>query len=204
MEKIKNLRGLYLFAISLFISGLVYSQDENNVWVVGIGINAVDYYPTNAPGTGNDDGFLNEVFNVADHWNISGPQIITTRHLVKNLSVDGLLSFNSIKKYGDVAVEKTSYLGIDVNFRYSFMDTSKAFTVFALAGGGYTFVFYSGATINGGFGLNYWISDKIGIHTQALYKYNSSEYKLEPHLYYSLSLVFKLNSSSNFSWRDGK
>jgi len=215
MEKIKNLRVLYLFTISLFISGLVYGQDENNVWVVGIGINAVDFYPTNAPGNGNHGGFLNEFFNAEDHWNISAPQIMVTRHLVKNLSVDGLISFNSIKKYGDVAIEKTSYIGMDVNFRYSFMDTSKAFTIFALAGGGYTsfnpetlwiegeeIKFGSGLTLNVGGGINYWFNDTMGLNLEGLYKQNWS--KVRPHLFYSLSLVFKLNSSSNFTWRDGK
>jgi hypothetical protein len=204
MEKIKNLRILCLFIISLFISEFVYSQDVNNVWIVGIGINAVDYFPTNSLGNGNDDGFLNEIFNIEDHWNISGPQIMATRYLINNLSVDGLLAFNNIKKYGDTSVEKTNYIGFDINFRYSFMDTSKAFTIFALVGGGYTFAFYSGGTVNGGGGMNYWISDTIGLHTQAIYKYNSSNFKLNPHFYYSLSLVFKLQAASNFTWRDGK
>jgi len=193
-----------------------YSQDENNKWILGIGVNAIDFFPTNAEGTGNDGGFFNQISNSRDHWNISGPQIMATRHMVKNLSVDGLLSFNNIEKYGDVSIEGGNYIGIDINFRYSFMDTPKDFTIFVLAGGGYTsfnpgsvsiggefFDLGSGGTLNGGLGLNYWISNALGLHTQALYKHGSSGFKLSPHFYYSLSLVFNFNFYSNFTWRDG-
>lgn len=201
---IKHLKKTLIVCLlfNVFFIQLNYAQDENNKWIVGIGLNAVDYYPSHAPNTGNDEGFLSQLFNSKDHWNISGPQIMATRHLIKNLSVDGLLSFNQITKYGDVPVDKTTYIGMDINFRYSLIDTSKDFTIFALAGGGYTFAFYSGGTFNAGAGANYWFNDKLGLNFEALYKYNSSDFKLAPHFYYGLSLVYKLNSGKNTTWRN--
>jgi hypothetical protein len=196
-------KSLFFYLLfSLFLIQMNYAQDENNKWIVGIGANAIDYFPSHAPNTGNDDGFLNQLFNSRDHWNISGPQIMATRHLVENLSVDGLLAFNHITKYGDVPVDGTTYIGIDINFRYSLLDTSKDFTIFLLAGGGYTFAFYSGGTVNTGIGVNYWFNNKIGLNFESMYKYNSSDFKLAPHFYYGLSLVYKPSLGKNNSWRN--
>lgn len=193
----------------LFIIHVNYAQDEDRKWVVGIGMNAIDYFPSHAINTGNDEGFLNELFNSKDHWNISGPQLMITRYLVQNLSVDGLVSFNQITKYGDVAVDNSTYFGVDLNFRYSFIDTSKDFTIFMLAGGGYTSAMsdggattVGGGTVNFGAGTNYWFNDKMGLNFEALYKYNSSDFTLAPHFYYALSLVYKLNTGKKSSWRN--
>lgn len=202
MKKILRKTPILLLLFSLLCIQLNYSQNENNLWIVGVGANAIDYFPSHAPNTGNDDGFLNELFNVRDHWNIGGPQIMATRYLVKNLSVDGLLSFNQITKYGDVPVDKTTYFGVDINLRYSFIDTAKDFTVFVLAGGGYTTAFYSGGTLNAGGGVNYWFTETVGVNFEALYKYNSSDFKLAPHFYYGLNLVFKLNTGNSSGWRN--
>ena len=58
---------LLLFFINIVFVNTSYSQDQYNKWVVGIGINAIDYFPvlnpTHFPGldpsTGNQDGFFN-------------------------------------------------------------------------------------------------------------------------------------------------
>jgi len=112
------------------------------------------------------------------------------------------LAFNQITKYGDVTVDKTTYIGMDINVRYSFIDTSKDFTVFALAGGGYTFALSSGGTLNAGIGANYWFTNTLGLNFETFYKYNSSNFKLPPHFYYGLSLVFRVNSADPEDWRN--
>jgi len=201
--------------LSLFFIQPSYSQSETNPWVLGIGLNAIDYYPSQAPNTGNDDGFLNELFNIEDHWNVGGPQILITRYLVKNLSVDGLLAFNKISKYGDVKVEKSTYIVMDINARYSFIDTNKDFTIFVLAGlgynsfnpetvwvGGVPIKFGSGGTFNIGGGANYWFSDTFGLNFESLYKFSLAD-KLPSHFYYGLSLVFRVKSENSFNWRNG-
>ena len=71
--KYQELHNIFLVGIALFINGLTYGQSETNLWVFGIGVNAIDYYPSNAPNTGNDGGFLNQLFNTKNHWNIGSP-----------------------------------------------------------------------------------------------------------------------------------
>jgi len=201
MINIRKYKTTFLVGISLFINVLIYCQNKDNLWVIGVGVNAVDYFPSQAVNTGNNGGFLDQLFNANEHWNISAPYISVTRHLKGKLSIDGSVAFNKIKKYGIFKVESTTYIGLDVNLRYGFLDPYKNFNIFALVGGGYTFVFNSGGTLNGGFGLNYWFNDTLGLQTQFFYKYNSTKFNLAPHFFYSLSLVFNLNSSKNFNWR---
>lgn len=201
-------KNVFLFIVlNLFIIQQGYAQDENNLWVIGIGVNAIDFYPSQKVVTDNDDGKSN--------INFGGPQILATRYLVNHLSVDGLLTFNQITKYGVYElIEKYTYVAMDINFRYSFIDTTKDFTLFALAGVGYTsfnpetiwiggtpIKFGSGGTLNIGGGANYWFSDTLGLNFEALYKSSVSE-KLSSHFYAGLSLVFRLKSKGNDRWRD--
>jgi len=209
MINIRNYKTLFLVGITLFINVLIYSQSENNKWIFGIGVNAIDYFPANAPNTGNEGGFLNQISNAKDHWNVGGPQFLATIYLAKNLSIEGLLAFNQITKYGDVELEKSTYIGMDINARYSFIDTTKDFTIFVLAGLGYNsfnptvpndYPMGSAATLNLGGGVNYWFSDTLGLNFEALYKHGSNN--LPSHFYYGLSLVFRLNSGKSSDWRN--
>ncbi|WP_457611599.1 hypothetical protein [Lutibacter sp.] len=197
---------LLISTILFLINQTLYSQNEDDRWIFGIGFNAVDYFPTNVYGNGNPDGFFNEITNAEDHWNIGGPKISATRYLWKRLSAEGSVSFNSITKFGETIVPKVTYIGIDVNLQYNFMNPFNDFSIFALAGGGYTFAFYSGGTVNFGAGSKYWFGDKFGVSAQGMYKYNSEDYRLSPHFYYSFSLIYRLNGngrSKKFLWRDG-
>ncbi|MDC9722994.1 MAG: hypothetical protein PSN34_09525, partial [Urechidicola sp.] len=60
----------------ILISINIYSQKQND-WVLGIGINYIDFFPTNEPSelTGNEVGLFNEIANSRDHWNIYVPMI---------------------------------------------------------------------------------------------------------------------------------
>ena len=89
---------LMLLLFILFINVALFGQDINNKWVVGVGFNAVDYYPTNEPGMG---GLFNEISNPNDHWNIYGPKLSATRFLNGKFSVDASFSLNKITKMGD-------------------------------------------------------------------------------------------------------
>lgn len=214
MKRKTNIFFCIIFLLNLLLVHKSFAQDKINSWSFGVGANAIDFFPGRAPGTGNTVGFLNELFNMRDHWNVSGPQFIVNRYLVQNLSIDGLISFNSITKYGDVKIDRTSYISFDLNLRYSFIDTKKDFTVFVLAGMGYTSFnpetlhlngtvvkFGSGESLNFGWGVNYWFSDTVGINLEGFYKHSWS--KLQPHFYYQASLVFRFKRGKDYIWRDG-
>ncbi len=199
-----------LLISNIFLAQFVHSQDNSNLWTFGIGVNVVKFHPKDLPIT-DDENFITE-----SNSNFGGPQILISRHLVKNLSIEGLLSFNQISNYGDIKIEKSTYTGFDFNLKYSVMDPSQDFTIFALAGAGYTsfnpetvwvegtpIKFGSGGSFNLGGGLNYWISDTIGLNYEALYKISISD-KLSSNFYNGLSLVFRLKQGKSFNWRDGK
>jgi len=214
----KNL--LLLLIINVFFVSTSYSQDQFNKWIVGIGINAVDYFPTlNTthhpdldPSTGNQDGFFNEITNAQDHWNVYAPRINVTRYWKNRISLDVSFSVNKITKYGDIEIDAIPYYALDGNLQYCLVNPENYFTPFIYAGGGYTFAERSGGTINAGLGTNYWFNESLGINAQAGYKYNSPDFQLIPHVFYSFSVVMKLNgqrrfmwnSRKKFNWRNGK
>ncbi|UMB52981.1 transporter [Lutibacter sp. A64] len=189
-----------------------YSQDQFNKWVIGIGINAVDYFPvlnpTHFPGldpsTGNQDGFFNEIWNAEDHWNVFAPRINVTRYWKNRISLDVSFSVNEITRYGDIEIDAISYYAIDGNLQYSLVNPENYFTPFIYAGGGYTFADRSGGTVNAGIGANYWFSDSFGLNAQGGYKYNSPDYQLKPHMFYSFSVVMKLNAQRRYKWNSRK
>lgn len=211
-----------VFLILGLMVQFVFAQSEDNKWVVGIGINAVDYFPIDnlkhGVDTGNPDGFFNEITNAEDHWNVGAPKITIARHLVNRLSLELGVSVNKISKFGEIVVDDVNYVGVDGNIHFSILDPEGVFVPFLLAGGGYTFAERSGGTVNGGIGANLWLSPRTGLNAQGMFKYNSPDFALVPHFYYSLTVVFKLGEVSSlknsrfgsrggrnkrFMWRNG-
>ncbi|UMB59492.1 transporter [Lutibacter sp. A80] len=203
---------LLLIFFNIVFASKTYAQDELNKWVVGIGINAVDYFPvlnpTHFPGldpsTGNQDGFFNEIWNAEDHWNVFAPKVNVTRYWKNRISLDVSFSVNKITRYGDIEIDAISYYAIDGNLQYSLVNPQNYFTPFIYAGGGYTFADRSGGTVNAGIGANYWFSDSFGVNAQGGYKYNSPDYQLKPHMFYSFSLVMKINAQRRYKWNSRK
>lgn len=200
--KFLSIKKIYFFLLISLVTNQLFSQSEDTKWVFGIGINAVDYFPIDNEfhnvDTGNPDGFFNEITNAEDHWNISAPKVSISRHLVDKLSLELGVSLNKIKKFGDIPVDDIQYIGLDGNLQYSILDPEGVFVPFVLAGGGYTFADKSGGTVNGGVGANLWLSNRTGLNAQWVFKYNSPDFALVPHFYYSLTVVFKLGEISSF------
>jgi hypothetical protein len=118
------LMNLFLKTCILLIITLpsVFAQNEENKWVIGIGSNAIDFFPSNEIGdvTGNYNGFGNELFNVNDHWNLFGlPKINVTRHVWKNISLDLTYNRNKISKMGGFPENNLSYSSVDLSLQYS-------------------------------------------------------------------------------------
>jgi len=220
--KKRNLKKILLALIVItFTIHNSYAQDETedeirterlikkrNKWVFGVGFNAVDFFPFNTEGNGNSGGFLNELTNAEDHWNIGGPKLHATRLLWNRLAVEGAFSLNTIKLFGETQTEKESYLGVDFNAQYSLFSLEKKFNIALSLGGGYTFAYKSGGTFNIGGNINWWFSKKFGLNLQGMMKYNSPDYSLAPHMYYAFSMVFRpdgkgLFLGGRFRWRNG-
>ena len=207
---------LLFLIINCFFIQETKAQDENNLWVFGIGINAVDYFPALDVYTGNPDGFFNEITNAEDHWNIFAPRISVTRYWKSRISFDAAVSVNRIERIGDRLVDDPYlYYAFDAHVQYCLVNPENYFTPFLFTGGGYTFEDKSGGTFNVGIGGNYWFTEKYGFSAQGSYKYNSPDFSLRPHVFYSFSIIIKPNAYNRrykwnsrarkkFGWRNGK
>lgn len=186
----------------LLLSALFFAnaQDQNNKWIIGIGVNAVDFYPTGEPSeyTGNESGFFSQIVNAKDHWNVFLPSVHVTRHLKNRFSIDASITINSIKKIGNIEVDKLSYVAFDGNLQYNFLDSSHKISPYVAVGGGYTWIDSKGwGTVNAGIGSNVWFSDIFGAKVQALYKHSGDKnYDVLSHFQYSLSAIIKLNTGN--------
>ncbi|HET8753411.1 MAG TPA: OmpA family protein, partial [Salinimicrobium sp.] len=138
----------FLLASLFFMSvSVVQAQDENNPWAVGIGVNAVDFYPTG--GDTPAGGHFEDFFNVGDHWNIipAVSRISVGRYIGAGFNVEAAGSINKIEKFGDVGVD-WSYYALDATFQYSLRSAFNGgwFDPVLGLGGGYTWV--NGPTVS--------------------------------------------------------
>jgi outer membrane protein OmpA-like peptidoglycan-associated protein len=185
----KNLSRLF-FAMLLLVSFNAKAQDSDNPWAIGIGINAVDFYPT-----GEDaplGGYFDEFFNYGDHYNIlpSLSTVTVSRYLSDGFSLGVTGSLNKIENFGDAPVDDLTYYGIDGTIKYNFLK-STTFDPYLGVGGGYTWVDEIGAgTLNGTVGFNIWFSENVGFNLQTSYKHSFEDY-LSTHFQHSAGLVIK-------------
>ena len=165
----------FLLASLLFMSfGAVQAQDENNPWALGVGINAVDFYPT-----GEDaplGGYFEDFFGVNEHWNIlpAISRLTLARNLAGGFYFEAAGSLNMIEKFGDEDYNRSAYVGVDGMFNYSFRNDANAGWLDPVlgVGGGYSWLSENGGgTLNGTAGFNFWFSDHIALNIQTIYKH---------------------------------
>lgn len=174
-----------LFVVGLLLLGFnnIQAQDENNPWQIGIGVNAVDVYPTNADRALNLPNYqtgtlFSEYFNANDHWNVlpSISYVHVSRYIGDGFSFGVRGSLNRLTALGDTSAEDLSYYGVDGTLKYNLLKETKL-QPFVEFGGGYTWVDEIGAgTVNGGLGLSYWFNDFFGLTVQTQYKHAFEDY----------------------------
>jgi len=170
----KHLSRFLLASLFVLTFTAVNAQDSNNPWAIGIGVNAVDFYPT-----GEDaplGGWGDEFFNTADHWNIlpSVSKLSVARYIGSGFVAELGGSVNQISKFGDMAENDLSYYAVDggINYNLRTLLNDSWFDPFVGVGGGYTWLDKNGAgTVNGTAGLNFWFSDNIALNVQTTYKH---------------------------------
>ncbi len=197
----KHLRIAFLALLLVASFSNVNAQDENNPWALGIGVNAVDLYPTNDPSmvteAGNSTVWYDEFFNANDHYNIipSVSKLSVGRYLADGFSLELAGTLNRISKVGDVSVDDLVYIAGDLGIKYdlnNIIGDTKWFDPFASVGGGYTWLDSEGAgTLNGGLGANFWLSENIGLNVQSSYKHAFDDANVLPHFQHSAGLVVK-------------
>ena len=170
-----------ILVVGLLILGFnnVQAQDEDNPWMIGFGLNAIDVYPTDASNAPYPTGSLfSEYFNVNDHWNIvpSVSYISASRYIGDGLAVGVRGSINRIEKLGDVRVDNLSHYAVDGTIKYNILKQTKI-EPYVEVGGGYTWVDEIGAgTVNGSIGATWWFSENVGFNVQTGYKHAFEDY----------------------------
>lgn len=191
-----------LFALLLIVGfNNANAQDENNTWAIGLGINSVDFYPTNAglPGHG---GWFEEFGNIGDHYNTipAISKITVSKYLDDGFSFEVAGTINKISKVGDNSIGDLSYFGLDGALKYDLNkiigDTSW-FNPYGSVGGGYTWLDDFGTgTFNVGGGINFWFSENVGLNIESKYKH-AFESAIVQHFQHSLGLIIKMGGTDS-------
>ena len=173
------------------------AQDQNNPWAIGIGVNAVDFYPTGENAPLGD--YFDEFFNLDDHYNYlpSLSTVSVSRYLSDGFSLTAAGSINEISKIGDSSASDLSYYALDGTIKYSFANLIKSKTIepYLGVGGGYTWVDDIGAgTLNGSLGFRVWFTEKLGIDVNSTYKHAFEDY-LPKHFQHSAGLAVKFGGT---------
>lgn len=180
----------------LFVGLTANAQDQNNPWSIGIGVNAVDYYPVGETAPRGE--FFDEFFNVGDHYNIL-PSVSTLSvgyYVGDGFSIGATGSLNKIDKWGDAEVDDLSYYGLDGIIKYNFLKNT-TFDPFLGVGGGYTWLDQNGAgTLNGTAGFNVWFNDNFGITYSSSYKHDFEE-TVYSHFQHNLGVTIQFGGTDS-------
>jgi OmpA-OmpF porin, OOP family len=176
----KHLSRLLLSTLFIMCVGSIQAQDDNNPWALGIGTNAVDFYPTGGDGPTGDR--FDQFFNAKDHWNIipAFSRLTVGRNIGAGFYFELGGSVNQISKFGEDDFNDLAIYAVDATFNYSFRDDANSgwLDPFVGVGGGYTFIDdQSAASLNGTGGLNFWLTDHFAITLQTMYKHTFDDYK---------------------------
>ena len=199
-------KNFLFFLLVLLINHAIFSQDEDNKWVVGVGVNVVDIRNSGSISETFKDYFNSDLNDL----NVSGAfiKVSAERYLNKGFSLQLSLSANKIEKgyyykQGD-DLSNDNFAAVNAKIKYDLnhiLGETKWFDPFLLLGGGYVKIGdNSNANISSGFGFNAWITDNFGLNFQSDYNHGIKSFGTD-YFQHSAGLIFKLNSKPNFIWR---
>lgn len=194
----KHLKKVLLILLVVVSFNNLKAQDSDNPWTIGIGTNAVDFYPTGA-----DSPYVGDMFSDYfdfDNWNTASAisRLRVGRYIGSNFALGLAGSFNSISKIGTYeTTSNLSYFALDLDIRYNILNKSW-FNPYLLVGAGYTWLDSEGnGSANGGLGINFWFNEFIGLNVQSVYKHSFDEEKMLPHFQHALGIVFKFGGKDS-------
>lgn len=201
----KHLRIALIALLVVATYSNVNAQDENNPWAISLGVNAVDFYPTNHPSmltpSGDSAGWYDQFANAKNHYNIipSISRISVGKYLDSGFSLEFAGSLNKIKKIGDNTVSDLSYFGLDGAIKYDLnkiIGDTKWFNPYASVGGGYTWMDSKGVgTANAGGGVNFWLGKSVGLYIQTVYKHTFDDINVKQHFQHAAGIVVKFGGT---------
>ena len=206
---------LFVFSILFFLnSRLLFSQKNENQWIITAGYSAVDLYPSGAeigrPYFPQGEIF-EDFFNVSDHWNFGGPTISISKLILKSFYLGIEMSINDIKKIeGQQKIDFPYYSG-EVFVKKTF-NNKKKFRPFVKSGFGISgidrglfgdsipFSQYFSKTLSPSFGAQFRITNHIGIEVSSSFN-KALDKKGISHLRHNFSVYLGLGDTDKD--RDG-
>jgi outer membrane protein OmpA-like peptidoglycan-associated protein len=187
----KQLKLAVIALFTLVTVSNVSAQDENNPWVVGFGVNVVDFYNADDFSTQIKDLFGNKDWNFLP----SISRISGEKYLDKGFTLQLAGSLNKIENYTELNDVDEVYWSVDAIVKYDVNnligETSQWFDPYVYLGGGYVnFGEASEGMLNVGVGFNTWFNENLGVNFQTGTKKGFSD-EVRSHYQSSLGLVFK-------------
>lgn len=174
----------YLIILFLFLTMSLQSQDSNNKWVVGFGAGGVLYSAEDGPAIG---------YRYSEQF----PRLSFAKYIFKNISFSGAFS-TSIDP-------NRKYTTVDGELRYDFGTSENRISPYVLIGGSFIDSKYLLPGLNFGVGGTLWVSDRIGLNGQLVYKYNHLGFESQrSHTYGAGSIVYRFSLGSGTNRRDGR
>ncbi|WP_334055924.1 OmpA family protein [Polaribacter sp. P097] len=186
----KRLKIAVIALFALVAVSNVNAQDENNPWVVGFGVNIIDFY--------NTDDFSEQIKDALGNgdWNFlpSISRISGEKYLDKGFTLQLAGSLNQIDFLQSEDDVDFLYYSIDAIVKYDlnmlFGETGW-FDPYVYLGGGYVSVDGNGeGMINAGFGFNTWFNDNLGLNFQTGTKKGFAD-EVRAHYQSTLGVVVK-------------
>jgi OOP family OmpA-OmpF porin len=202
----------YVITLFLFLNTSLFSQNNENQWIISAGYSAVDLYPSGAkegkPYYPQGKVF-EDFFNVSDHWNFGGPTISVSKLIVKSFYLGIEMSINEIKKIeGQDKIDFPYYSG-EVFLRKTF-NNKKKLRPFVKSGFGISgidrglfgdsipFSQYFSKTLSPSFGFQYRLTNHIGFEISSSFN-KAIDKKGITHLRHNASFYIGLGDTD----RDG-
>ena len=190
----KRLKLAVIALFALVTVSNVSAQDENNPWVVGFGVNVVDFYNGDKLGDQLKDLLGNKDWNILP----SISRISADKYIDKGFSVQLAGSLNKIET---MTLENDSdflYWALDAIVKYdlnNLVGDTSWFDPYVYLGGGYTSVDSEGeGMLNGGVGFNAWFNDNLGLNFQTGTKKGFTD-NVRSHYQTSLGLAIKFGGT---------
>ncbi|MBL6666264.1 MAG: OmpA family protein [Flavobacteriaceae bacterium] len=174
-----------LVVIALFFTFTQLSaQNSDRPWHISLSFNAVDVYPTGVKGDepfSPQGEFLEDFFNISDHWNLGGPTISLSRSIIGGFSIGARLSLNYIKKVEGQSDFQYPYFAAGGFLKQTFF-SNKKIRPFIAIGYGISDIDYSSNNnlnllssnttsynLNGGLGFDIKLSESAGLTLESTY-----------------------------------
>ena len=169
------MKNIFLVVL-IFTTFSLMSQNSQNKWAFGVSIAAAKYTPIQATILKGE--FVHQ-----------SPRINVTRYLLKNFVLDA--------GFSTAIFDTQKYTTLDWALRYDFGTSYDNVVPYISVGGSLVNAIRPTPTVNLGVGNTFWVSSRIGLNIQVLYKYSEDRYQSQySHIYASAGLVYSLSPRS--------